>query len=181
MQLKRAFCASCFFTRKLAISALQKPTGLTSDHFNFHITRLVDLGLVEKTSRGRYRLSPRGKEYANRLDTDNNTVERQPKVAVLLAIERSIQASGTTEYLFQERRKNPYFSFWGLPSGKIRWGETIVRAAEREALEVTGLTVDFTIGGVYHEHAMKTETGEMLEDQIFFVAHGINPRGIPKK
>ena len=27
---------------------LQKPTGLTSDHFNFHIARLMDLGLVKK-------------------------------------------------------------------------------------------------------------------------------------
>lgn len=38
-------------------AVLQKPTGLTSEHFNFHITRLVDLGLVEKVTRGTYRLT----------------------------------------------------------------------------------------------------------------------------
>ncbi len=106
---------------------LQKPTGLSSDHFNFHINRLIELGHVEKLSRGRYSLTPRGKEYANRLDTDNNTVERQPKSAVILALER--ERNGQKEFLFQERLKNPYFGFWGLPSGKIRWGETIIETA----------------------------------------------------
>lgn len=145
---------------------LQKPTGLTSDHFNFHITRLVDIGLVEKVQQGTYQLTPRGKEYANRLDTDNNTVERQPKTAVILALER--QHNGQKQYLFQERLKNPYFGFWGLPSGKIRWSETIIETARRESLEETGLDADFSVKGVYHEHVLQQETGEILEDKIFF-------------
>ncbi len=157
-------------------AVMQKPTGLTSDHFNFHIARLVELGLVEKVSRGAYRLTVRGKEYANRLDTDNNTIERQPKAAVILAITRPGK-NGEPEYLFQERLKNPYFGYWGLPSGKIRWGETIPATAEREALEETGLTADFTIAGVYHELVMHKVSGEMLEDKIFFVVRGDKPKG----
>lgn len=154
---------------------LQKPTELTSDHFNFHIARLVDLKLVEKVARGKYKLTPRGKEYANRLDTDNNTIERQPKSAVLLALER--ERNGKKEYLFQERLKNPYFGFWGLPSGKIRWGETIVETARRESLEETGLDADFEVRGVYHEHVIQEETQELLEDKIFFVVQGTNVHG----
>ncbi len=154
---------------------LQKPTGLASDHFNFHISRLVELGLVEKVSRGLYKLTPRGKEYANRLDTDNNTVERQPKAAVILALER--KNGSKKEFLFQERLKNPYFGFWGLPSGKIRWGETITETAMRESLEETGLTADWRVAGVYHEQFLQEESQEMLEDKIFFVVHGTNPRG----
>lgn len=153
---------------------LQKPTGLTSDHFTFHINRLVELGLVERVGRGRYRLSARGKEYANRLDTDNNTVERQPKSAVLLAVER--RRDGRTEYLFQERLKQPYFGYWGLPSGKIRWGETILETALRELKEETGLEADREICGVYHEQVYKSETGEQLEDKIFFVVKCTNVR-----
>jgi ADP-ribose pyrophosphatase YjhB (NUDIX family) len=155
---------------------LQKPTGLTSDHFNFHIARLVELKLVEKTDSGTYRLTSAGKEYANRLDTDNNTIERQPKSAVLLALERKT-ADGKTEYLFQERLKNPYYGYWGLPSGKLRWGETILEGAARESLEETGLEANFKIVGVYHEHVKSAETGDMLEDKIFFVARGVNPSG----
>ena len=154
---------------------LQKPTGLSSDHFNFHINRLLNLGLVEKISRGIYRLTPIGKEYANRLDTDNNTIERQPKTAVIIGVERI--HNGKTEYLFQERLKNPYFGFWGLPSGKIRWGETLIEAAERECMEETGLTADFRVASIYHEHAVQLESGKIIEDKIFFIMHGVKPRG----
>lgn len=154
---------------------LQKPTGLTSDHFNFHIGRLVELGLVEKVTRGSYRLTLKGKEYANRLDTDNNTVERQPKVAVLLGLTR--QHNGQTEYLFQQRLKNPYYGFWGLPSGKVRWGEQLAETAAREAREETGLSADFTIKGVYHELVRSKETGDIIEDKMFFMALGTNVQG----
>ena len=163
------------FHPQAGYAKLQKPTGLASDHFNFHITRLVELGLVEKVTRGNYRLTPRGKEYANRLDTDNNTIERQPKAAVILALER-VQG-GQQQFLFQERLKNPYFGFWGFPSGKIRWGETITEAARRESLEETGLDADFTVSGVYHEHTLQAESQELLEDKIFFVVNGCNPKG----
>lgn len=156
-------------------AVLQKQTGLTSDHFNFHISRLVDIGLVQKTQRGVYSLTSKGKEYANRLDTDNNTVERQPKSAVLLGIESNNRSK--TEFIFQQRLKNPYFGFWGLPSGKIRWGETIVQAAEREAMEETGLKCQWRIAGVYHEIVIQKESGEMLEDKIFYVVHGTQAQG----
>lgn len=157
-------------------ASLQQPTGLSSDHFNFHIARLVELKLVEKVKRGQYKLTQRGKEYANRLDTDSNTIERQPKSAVILALERV--RNGKTEYLFQERLKNPYYGFWGLPSGKIRWGETVVDAALRESLEETGLAADFSVAGVYHEHVKSKETEELLEDKIFFVVRGTNTRNV---
>ena len=135
------------FHPKANFAKLQKGTGLSSDHFNFHIQKLVELKLVEKVSRGSYALTPRGKEHANKLDTDNNTIERQPKVAVILAVERK-NSKGQKEYLFQERLKHPYFGFWGFATGKIRWGETIVQTAERELMEETGLTADHRIAGV---------------------------------
>lgn len=166
-----AILRELLFHPAAGFSELQKPTGLTSDHFSFHINRLVELGLVEKTTkRGHYRLSAKGKEYANRLDTDNNTVERQPKAAVLLAIERHYE--GERQILFQQRLKQPYFGFWGLPSGKLRWGETIIEGAARELMEETGLTAQLELKGVYHEHATQTESGELLEDKLFFVVRG---------
>lgn len=166
------------FHPQAGYAQLQKPTGLTSDHFNFHMSRLQELGLVEKVVRGQYKLTPKGKEYANRLDTDNNTIERQPKVAVILAIER--EQDGELQYLFQERLKNPYYGFWGLPSGKVRWGETFVETAARESLEETGLAADFSVAGVYHEHVRSQETDEILEDKVFFVVRGTNPHGTLK-
>lgn len=163
------------FVPEAGYADLQKPTGLASDHFNFHIGRLVEIGLVEKLSKGRYRLTIKGKEYANKLDTDARTIERQPKVAVLLAVEREID--GEQQLLFQQRTKNPYFGYWGFPSGKIRWGETITQTAARELEEETGLSADFKIVGLYHEHTFVDKEEEAVEDKMFFVVHCTNPHG----
>jgi len=157
------------FHPSVGFAKLQKITGMSSDHFNFHLQKLIELKMVEKVSRGMYSLTPRGKEYANKLDTDNHTIERQPKTAVILAIERLRE--GKKEYLFQERLKQPYFGFYGFPTGKIRWGETITQTAERELMEETGLKADHRVAGVYHELVYQKETGEQLEDKIFFVVH----------
>jgi len=157
-------------------TALRQPTGLTSDHFNFHISRLAELGLVNKIKRGRYQLTPSGKEYANRLDTDQNTIERQPKLAVLLGIERQIRGN-QTQYLFQERLKNPWYGFWGIPGGKIRWGETLLEAAARELYEETRLTADISYAGIYHEHARLDDNPIPQEDKVFFVMRCQNPKG----
>lgn len=170
-----AILRELLFHPSVGFAKLQKLTGMTSDHFNFHLKKLIELKLVEKLTRGSYTLTPRGKEYANKLDTDNNTIERQPKSAVILAIERNI--GGKREFLFQERLKQPYYGFYGFPSGKIRWGETIIQTAERELMEETGLTADHRIAGVYHELVYQKETGEQLEDKLFFVVHCTDTKG----
>ena len=150
---------------------LQRASGLESDHVKFHISRLAELGYVTKQAQT-YRLTPAGKEYANKLDTDKNQIERQPKSAIILVIENQ-----DGELLVQERLKHPYFGFWGFAGGKIRWGETILEAAARELTEETGLTATLTYKGVYHELTKSKETGEVLEDKIFHVVRGVNPAG----
>jgi 8-oxo-dGTP pyrophosphatase MutT (NUDIX family) len=174
-EVQTSILRALLFLPSAGYADLQKPTSLSSDHFSFHIARLVELGLVEKVARGRYRLTSRGKEYANRLDTDNNTIERQPKSAVIIGLIR--EHDGKTQYLFQQRLKNPYYGFWGLPSGKIRWGETIAEAAAREALEETGLHADFSVRSVYHEHVVEKESGLIIEDKIFFIVLGEQAHG----
>lgn len=163
------------FHPSVGFAKLQKSTGLSSDHFNFHLQKLIELRLVQKISRGSYALSIKGKEYANKLDTDSHTVERQPKTSVILVIEKKID--GIKHYVFQERLKQPYFGFLGLVSGKVRWGETIVETARRELMEETGLTADCRIAGVYHEIAYQHDTDDQLEDKIFFIVHCVGLKG----
>ncbi len=154
-----------------SFAELQKSTGLTSDHFNFHIKKLVDVGYVEKTNEV-YVLSRSGKEYANRMDTDDNVIEKQPKLSVVLVIERE-----DGKILRQERLKQPYFGFWGQATGKVRWGETVLEAAARELAEETGLTADLRESGLYHKMDYDKESGEFLEDKYFLIVYGTNPKG----
>ena len=155
------------FVPSARFSILQKTTGLDSDHFKFHVGRLVEMGYIVKSGGGDYSLTPSGKEYANKLDTDKSVIERQPKSAVILVIQ-----NGSGQLLVQERLKHPYFGFWGFPGGKIRWGETIIEAAARELMEETGLSIELTYRGVYHERVQSKETHQIIEDKIFHVVYG---------
>lgn len=163
------------FTPQAGFAELQKGTGLSSDHFNFHIKKLIEEGYVEKTDKV-YRLTHRGKEYANRMDTDEKGIEKQPKISVAITIERK-NAKGESEFLFQQRKKNPYFDFWGRMGGKVRWGETIIEAADRELLEETGLTAKFEYKTLYHKRDFSKQTGKLLEDKIFLCVYATEYEG----
>lgn len=151
---------------------LQKSSQLTSDHFNFYLKQLLEDGLIQKNGEGAYHLTPKGKEFANRFDTDERKVERQPKVAVCLMVSRD-----DGKILVQQRLKQPYYGYWGRPTGKIRYGETILEAAARELKEETDLEAEFEYDAIYHKRDFNKETGELLEDKIFFMLRTKNPKG----
>src|SRR5688500_12536140 len=130
-----AILHALLFRPSAGFAELQKASGLSSDHFNFHLKKMIEQKLVKKSADSHYTLTISGKEYANRFDTDARVVERQQKVAVLLMVENK-----NGQWLNQQRLKQPYFGFWGRPTGKIRYGETILDTAGRELMEETGLT-----------------------------------------
>lgn len=152
---------------------LVKATGLTSDHTNFHIKKLISVGYVEHVPKeyGQCRLTRAGKLYANTMDTETYEIERQAKLTVDLAIERS-----DGKFIIQTRKKQPYYGGQGFPTGKIRWGETVLEAGARELMEETGLTATLRFVGVNHKLDYD-ESGNLLEDKYLFVIHGINPQG----
>ena len=156
------------FVPDAGFAELQKRTGLTSDHFNFHIKKLVEVGNLNKDN-GRYHLTPAGKEYANRMDTDENEIEKQPKVSVVLLVER--QNGDRREFLTQQRLKQPWYGFYGRAGGKVRWGESFEEAAARELAEETGLTGSFRFSHIFHKRDYKKIDGSLLEDKIFVIMH----------
>lgn len=148
---------------------LQKLTGLEPDHAKFHIKRLVELEYVEKSGT-EYRLSIVGKEYANKLDTVKNTIERQPKSTTIMILHNK----KTGKYLIQKRLKQPYYGFLTFYSGKITWGESIYETAVRETEEETGFLTelkDWKWRGVYHERVRHSTTREMVEDKLFYIMY----------
>lgn len=152
------------------------PAGVTSDHFNFHIKRLLVVGIIEKDELGNYVLTNEGKEFANRFDIDGDIVvfEKQAKIGVLVLVSK--QEEGVTKYLIQQRLKQPFYGFHGIPGGKIKCGEMTVEAAQRELLEEAGLEADFELVCIEHRKDVNQE-GTLLEDKYFYIFRALNPRG----
>lgn len=151
---------------------LQKKMDVESDAANFHIKQLVSADYIAKLANGQYALTRRGKEYSNRMDTDERVMEKQPKLSVALIVEND-----KGEFLTQKRLKHPYFGYWGRPTGKIRWGEQIVEAGARELMEETGLTATLEMKGLYHKIDVLEKTGELLEDKYFCLVYGKDAGG----
>lgn len=147
--------------------------GVTNDHFTFHLNHLIKKGLVRKDNKG-YFLTTEGKEFASKIDTEAFKLEKQAKLSVALHPVRT--RNGQIEYLVHHRLKEPFFGWYGSHSGKIRWGETPLQAAQREFLEETGLTGDFTLKGIVHYHHFHKD-GRFLEDKYFWVYKIENTKG----
>lgn len=154
-------------------------THAPTDQFSFHLKSLVAAGLVQRSAGG-YSLTAAGKEYAGRRDTDGPAaatqlaVEVQPKVGVAICPVRT--RAGRTEYLIQQRLKQPYYGYHGFLTGKARAGERLVDTAARELQEEAGLTATLKLVGIRHK-TDRTPAGQLLEDKLFFVFRATDCRG----
>lgn len=131
-----------------------------------HLKSLVDEKLIFKYDH-EYSLTMKGKEFANTMDTDSDTIEKQPKVSVLLIPVK--KEKGEKMFLVQQRLKEPYYGYLGFMSGKVRYGETIFETAKRELKEETGLEAEkFKYCYCLHE-MVYDKNGNILEDKFFNV------------
>ncbi|MBU0649783.1 NUDIX domain-containing protein, partial [Patescibacteria group bacterium] len=120
-------------------------------------------------------LSKQGKIVAAKLDTDTHQFEKQPKIGVLVIPRK--RESNKNWFLVQQRRKEPYFGYWGFMTGKVRWGETLAETVARELEEETGLSGDWKFCYELHEMVYDKNTNEMLEDKFFHIAEVRKVRG----
>jgi ADP-ribose pyrophosphatase YjhB (NUDIX family) len=141
---------------------------LESEHMNYHLKQLIKLKYVEKNDL-QYSLTIIGKNFVGTLDEVELKVEKQPKISVLLAIYRKNKKTGEIENLVGKRLKHPYFGKVGRLTGKVRFGEKIEEAAQRELLEETGLKANsIKLVDVYHKIA-KTSQQETVQSSVFFI------------
>jgi len=160
------------FSPEVSFSKLNR-NKVSTDQFNFHLKRLLISDLVEKADRS-YVLTQKGKEFANRLDTESQVFEKQAKLSVLLCcIDKT---NGVTKYLIQQRLKEPYFGFHGFVTGKVRLGGTILETAKRELKEETGYFGKLELVGIKHKMDYAND-GKLLEDKFFFVIKATNLKG----
>lgn len=161
------------FDPVLSFSKLNRKK-VPSDHFNFHLKQLVIWNLVEKGENGKYKLTIKGKEFANRMDTEKKIYEKQAKIGVLICLTRI--KKGKTEYLIQQRLKEPYFGFYGFITGKVSLGETVFETAEKELKEETNLSAKLELKSISHKMDYSNKK-TLQEDKFFFVFKADKPKG----
>jgi ADP-ribose pyrophosphatase YjhB (NUDIX family) len=143
-------------------------SGLESEHMNYHLKKLVEIGFVIKVN-GAYRLTDSGKDYSNLMDDLVTDVEKQPKCSIIIRGVRKNVKTGKIEHLLMKRLRQPYFGKVGRLTGKVHFGETFKQAAERELFEETGLkATSFHLEEIYRK-IRKREDGHFVQDVIFYI------------
>jgi 8-oxo-dGTP pyrophosphatase MutT (NUDIX family) len=143
---------------------------LTSDHFSYHIKSLVLGGFISKDTNF-YSLTAKGKMLAGGIDTVTHTIEKQPKVSIVLVPHQN------GKFLIQQRTKEPYFGYWGFIAGKVKFGETLQETAARELLEEAGLSGQFKFCYEIHEMVYDKTSGDQLEDKFFHIVEATGLSG----
>lgn len=154
--------------RTARFSELMRDTDLTSDSFKYHIQRLLNEKYLVKTDDGLYELTPVGKEFANRLNEVTGLELSYPKPSMLLVVVSS--RDDTPYYLIHKRTREPFFGFWGIPSGPVPSGIAMIDAASEELKKQTGIAATFEQRGMLRV-TDKSEDDTLLEDKLFMLMY----------
>lgn len=135
-------------------------TDIPNDHFTFHLKRLVQLGIVEKTDK-EYQLTSKGLEVAGRINLQELEIVQQPKVGIALCILDEVN----NKVLVGERLHEPLKGKVGFYTEKVKLGESLFDTCKRCLLIETGLTGKFSQIGVVR--IIRQHQGEIVTDVLF--------------
>ncbi|OGG17716.1 hypothetical protein A2721_00545 [Candidatus Gottesmanbacteria bacterium RIFCSPHIGHO2_01_FULL_47_48] len=161
-QVQLSILRELLFRPQARFTELNK-TGLTSDHFTFHLKHLMEKGLVEKRDEV-YQLTPYGLDVAGRLDIKTMKFVAQPKVGVAICVTR--KNGGGTEVLIGRRLKDPHKGKAGMfYAEKVRLGESLFDTAARCLENEVGVKAQFKFAGTLH--LTRVQESEIVQDVIF--------------
>jgi hypothetical protein len=109
------------------------PKDVVSSHFQYHLKSLQNEGLIQKESRGQYRLTHAGEAAVEYTSMGRDTPVRMPKVVTYTLLTHNDQL------LLLRKQKEPYRNCVEPVAGKIHFGENAPDAAQRELYEKFGL------------------------------------------
>lgn len=162
------------FSESLRYTEMKPEQEMENNQFNFHLTQLMEKGYIQKKA-SVYSLTTTGKEFANRIDTDDIKIKMQAKLSIWICCKRTTENG--VEFLIGTRRKHPFFGKQGFMAGKIRRGESVEEAAMRELKEESNLDGDPQLVMIRHYRVYDQETKELLEDKFMFLCLVENPTG----
>jgi ADP-ribose pyrophosphatase YjhB (NUDIX family) len=151
------------FSRDKKYSEL-KPQEMEGSQFTFHLNRLIGDGYINKSEIGVYELSDKGKEFANRMNSDEGFMGIQPKSTTVMCATRGVGAD--TEFLLYKRLKNPFFGQIGFPTHKFWYGDGIVETAKKGLREEANLDGEPILIGIKKYRVFYE--GILREDKIMY-------------
>lgn len=134
---------------------------IESNLFSYHLRKLEEEGFIAKFEEG-YGLTHEGKKASAFIEGATGGKAELPTPTVIII------ARHGDKILCQERLKEPFYGYWGFPSGKINFGWNPLECAIRDLEEETGLapknvklkTISFQKtyddGKLLHHHLMFT-------------------------
>lgn len=152
--------------KSLKFSQLSRNSPLEADSFKFHLKSLQKRKFVLKNIYGSYELTPEGKELANRIDDSSSSIRRNVKLSMLLLIR---DETDPDRVLLQKRLRQPYYEYWGAPSGQVPWGVSAIQAAQYEIFKQTGYQTQPEVTGFTREISLLSEQGKVIEDKLFLI------------
>jgi len=174
-KIQIAILKKLLFSDSLSYTEMKPDPEMGNNQYDFHLKTLIKQDLIGKIS-SKYQLTQKGKEYANRIDTDRDKINLQAKLSIWLCCIRET-SSGASEFLIGTRQKQPFFGKQGFMAGKIRLGESIVEAAKRELKEESNLEGEPKLVMIRHYLVFDKLTRKLLEDKFMFLCKIGNPVG----
>lgn len=139
---------------------------LSSDHFSYHLNKLIELGLIYKDENGEYALTKEGSLFVVNLDHISAKVVKQPTIIVMAVCTQIIEDK--RKFLIQKRRKHPDFGFYSIPEGKVEFGSSLEENVLRELEEETGLSGKPVLKEIKHLLKKKKNGNEIVKDLLFY-------------
>lgn len=155
-----------------------KLPGFTTKHLTYHINKLIELGLLKKTTDKTYYLTNKGKKFVMNIDIYESRKGKNTEYSKRSVMLRAItKINGVYKWLFYKRLKHPFYGYVGLPAGKVTKGEAPLQTAIREFTEETNLTMRYwELIKIEHDIIYK-KTGELEYDIYYYTFDIYDPEG----
>lgn len=133
---------------------------LSNDWFSYHLRQLVKNEWIIKDDQ-QYHLSETGKKLALRINPDQLSLSNSQRISVLLVLSQNDQ------FLFQQRRIQPFFDYWEFPTRRVNFGENPTEVAYALLTNGIGLSANLKFAGMNHK--IETHEGNLFDDKYYLV------------